>query len=89
MYILAGMLVAGFICNMMVKPLADRWFMKPEGLAKLKAEGAASTMSDSFGIGKGGLDAKAAMFWALVGIPLAWGAWLTLKGALAIFEAGS
>ena len=38
MYILAGMLVAGFICNMMVKPLADHWFMKPEGLAKLKAE---------------------------------------------------
>ncbi len=89
MYILAGMLVAGFICNMMVKPLADRWFMKPEGLAKLKAEDAAPTISDSFGIGKVGLDAKAVMFWALVGIPLAWGAWLTLEGALAIFEAGS
>ena len=35
----------------------------------------------SFGIGKGGLDAKAALFWAFVGIPLAWGIWKTLQSA--------
>jgi len=27
----------------------------------------------SFGIGKGGLDATAVLFWAFVGVPLAWG----------------
>ena len=34
--------------------------------------------SGSYGIGFGGLDAKAALFWAFVGIPLAWGVWKTL-----------
>ena len=39
----------------------------------------------SFGIGKGGLDVKAALFWAFVGIPLAWGVWKTLESAVKIF----
>ena len=31
------------------------------------------------------LDAKAALFWAFVGIPLAWGVWKTLESAIKIF----
>jgi MFS family permease len=86
MYILAGMLVLGFICNLMVKPLADHWFMKPEEVAKLQAQtSAGAAAGGSFGIGKGGLDAKAALFWVFVGIPLAWGVWLTLNNAMKIF----
>jgi MFS family permease len=87
-YVLAGMLVAGFVCNYMVKPLADKWYMKPEEVAALRAEqGAAGKVapSGSFGIGRGGPDAKAAMFWAFVGIPLAWGVWQTLLSAVKIF----
>src|SRR4029077_12360586 len=30
LYVLAGMLVGGFICNLLVRPLDARWFMKPE-----------------------------------------------------------
>jgi MFS family permease len=89
LYVLAGMLVGGFICNFLIKPLAASWFMKPEEVAALqaKAAGATTPTSDkSFGIGKGGLDAKAALFWAFVGIPLGWGVWITLKNALAIFQ---
>ncbi|WP_322515284.1 OFA family MFS transporter [Rhodopseudomonas palustris] len=86
MYILAGMLVVGLICNAMVKPLADKWFMKPEEVAALQAKGAAaSTGGGSYGIGKGGLDARAAAFWAFVGVPLAWGVWVTLQNSLRIF----
>jgi MFS family permease len=86
MYILAGMLVLGLVCNLMVRPLADHWFMKPEEVARLQAEGAgAAAHTGSFGIGKGGLDARAALFWAFVAIPLAWGVWTTLKSALQIF----
>ena len=39
----------------------------------------------SFGIGKGGLDLKAVLFWAVVGIPLAWGVMKTLESAIKIF----
>jgi hypothetical protein len=87
MYILAGMLVLGLICNMMVKPLADEWFMKPEEVAALQAKDAgAATAGGDFGIGTGGFDGKAMAFWAFVGIPLAWGVWITLKNAIVIFQ---
>jgi MFS family permease len=88
MYILAGMLVLGLICNMLVKPLAQHWFMKPEEVAALQAKGAAAASAGggSYGIGKGGFDASAAAFWAFVGVPLAWGVWLTVLSAVAIFK---
>jgi MFS family permease len=87
MYILVGMLVLGLICNMLVKPLAPHWFMKPEEVAALQAKGAAvTTTGGSYGIGKGGFDSKAAMFWLLVGVPLAWGVWLTVLSAIKIFH---
>jgi len=88
MYVLAGMLVVGFVCNYLVKPLADHWFMKPEEVAALQAASAksdAAIQHGSFGIGKGGIDAKALLFWAVVGIPLAWGVWKTLESAIKIF----
>jgi hypothetical protein len=88
MYILSGMLVGGFLCNLLIRPLADKWFMKPEEVAALQAKqgGAGAAMqSGSFGIGKGGLDASAALFWLFVGIPLAWGVWKTLINAIKIF----
>jgi MFS family permease len=86
MYILAGMLVLGLICNMMVKPLADKWYMKPEEVAALQAKDAGAAGGGDFGIGTGGFDGKAMAFWAFVGIPLAWGVWITLKNAIVIFQ---
>jgi MFS family permease len=88
LYILSGMLAAGFVCNLLVKPLTAEWFMKPDEVAALQAtQGGArgAPSSGSFGIGKGGLDAKAAIFWIFVGIPLAWGVWTTLVNAVNIF----
>jgi len=85
MYILAGMLVLGLICNALVKPLADKWYMKPEEVAALQAKGKSAPTGGSHGIGKGGLDARAAAFWAFVGLPLAWGVWITLQNAAKIF----
>jgi len=88
MYILCAMLVAGIICNYLVKPVNPKWNMSPEEVAKLQAASAKSSsgvQAGSFGIGKGGLDAKAALFWAFVCIPLAWGVWKTLESAAKIF----
>jgi MFS family permease len=87
MYILCAMLIAGLICNYLIKPVDPKWHMSEAEVARLQAvtAGAGAQPTGSFGIGKGGLDAKVALFWAFVAIPLAWGILKTLQGAVAIF----
>ena len=86
MYILCAMLVAGLICNYLIKPVDPKWHMSDAEVAKAQASTAAAgaAKTGSFGIGYGGLDAKAALFWAFVGIPLAWGVYKTLESAVKI-----
>ena len=88
MYILCAMLVAGLICNYLIKPVASKWHMSEAEVAKLQAASAskeAAIQHGSFGIGKGGLDARSALFWLFVGVPLAWGVYKTLESAAKIF----
>lgn len=88
MYILCAMLIAGLICNYLIKPVDPKWNMSHEEVARLQAASAkseAAIQHGSFGIGTGGFDGKAALFWAFVGIPLAWGVWKTLESAVKIF----
>lgn len=87
MYILAGMLAIGLVANAFVRPLSDRWFMSDAEVATLQAKTAAANAgpTGSFGIGRGGLDTKAALAWVAVGIPLLWGVWVTVKSSLALF----
>jgi MFS family permease len=86
MYILCAMLVAGLICNFLVKPVDPKWYMSEAEVAKLQAAsaGANAGQTGSFGIGKGGFDGRAAAFWLFVGIPLAWGVYKTLLSAVKI-----
>jgi MFS family permease len=85
LYILAGMLFVGLVCNYMIKPVDSKWYMKADEVAKLQAASAKSAApTGSHGIGFGELDVKAAVFWAFVGIPLAWGVWVTLVSAAKI-----
>ena len=88
MYMLAGMLVIGFICNMMVKPLSDRWFMKPEEVAALQAKSARRRRRRRRSTASAGAGSTARRwpFWCFVGIPIAWGVWITLKNAIIIFQ---
>jgi MFS family permease len=88
MYILVGMLVLGMIANFFVRPLADKWFMSDAQVAELQAKTKVTdaNASGSFGIGHGGLDAKAALAWAAVGIPILWGVWVTIKQAIILFQ---
>jgi MFS family permease len=88
MYILCAMLIGGMVCNYLIKPVDHKWHMSADEVARLQAasaKSAAGVQSGSFGIGKGGVDAKAALFWAFVGIPLAWGVYKTLESAVKIF----
>jgi MFS family permease len=89
-YVLAGMLVLGFIANLLIRPVHQRWMMKQEEVEKLQA--ALRVASDtgepggSYGIAAWGMDWRVALAWLAVGIPLAWGIWITLEKALVLFQ---
>lgn len=87
MVVLAAFLAAGFVCNLLVRPLARRWFMDD---AQLKAVGAkpdaAVATRGGQGIGRGGVTLGAILAWAVVGVPILWGIWITLAKALILFR---
>ena len=95
MYILAGMLVLGLICNLLIRPVAAKHFMTPEELAREKqlaheksAADAAATASgaDLSKIGSGGNPMLIGAAWLAVGIPLVWGITLTLQKTAVLFR---
>ncbi len=90
-YVLAGLLVAGFIANLLVRPLNKKWFMKKEEVEALQtsyqvAAAAAGTKTVAAETGGGRFSLTALLAWAAVGIPLAWGIWITVEKALVLFE---
>jgi hypothetical protein len=96
MYILAGMLVLGLVCNLLVRPVASKWFMTDEELAEEKrlAHERAQLSKDeelSFAPAGGAVavatsPALVALAWLAVGAPLVWGVWKTLQKALVLFS---
>ncbi len=80
LYVLSGLLALGFVCNLLIRPVAEKWFMRDTGPALQTASG------QSFGIGRGRLSGGAVLAWACVGLPLAWGVWITLGKALVLFR---
>ena len=90
MYILAGMLVLGFVANFMVRPVKAKWHMSDEEVASLQAalkQESTDLPAGTSGIGLGTLrDPKAALAWVAVGIPLVWGVWITLTKAIVLLS---
>ena len=88
-YVLSGLLVAGFIANLLIRPLHKKWFMKEEEVADLQAvDRKAAERVKAAAPTRGGekFDIRAVLAWAAVGIPLAWGVWITLEKALVLFR---
>lgn len=90
-YVLAGLMIAGFVANLLIKPLHEKWFMKKHEVeafnaAYRAAEAAVGIKPSSAEVKGGRIDLKAIFFWAAVGIPLSWGIWVTLEKALMLFE---
>jgi MFS family permease len=91
MYILVGMLVIGLICNLLVRPVADKHFMSDEELAhekKLAHEKAiAAEMGSASARHNDAVSPLVvALAWLAVGIPLAWGVYRTLVAAAKFFN---
>ena len=89
MYILAGLLALGFICNLLVKPVDPKNYMTPEEIAAddkaVKAQnGNQPALSASAGEAAPGWLIPVA--WLVVWIPLGWGVWMTLQKAVLLFK---
>jgi MFS family permease len=91
MYILVGMLVVGLICNLLVKPLNEKWFMTDAELAEEKRLAHEKAVSAEVVRIGATTDSDAvrpifvALAWAAVGIPLAWGVYRTLLSVAKFF----
>lgn len=90
MYILAGLLIVGFICNWAVRPVSEELHMTKEELAEEKK--IADDTHQHFGSDVAALAQQAShswlvtLAWAAVWIPLGWGIWQTLQKALILFK---
>ncbi|QXQ07606.1 OFA family MFS transporter [Sphingosinicellaceae bacterium] len=80
--ILAGMLVVGFVANLLVKPVAERFHMPAEEPAVVGAPGVAAAATGT----TEGLTTTALLAWAAVGIPIAWGVYMTLAKAAVLLK---
>jgi MFS family permease len=88
LYILAGMLVLGFFCNLAVHHVSGKRYMSDAEVEAMQAsddEGPA--YKGSRVIGKGAIFRPGALFaWLLAGAPLAWGVWVTLQKAFILLH---
>ncbi|WP_313739621.1 OFA family MFS transporter [Pseudomonas sp.] len=89
LYILAGLLVLGFVCNALIRPVADKYFMTDAQLAAERAlshdKGADGAQSLEWRAAPGSAP-LVALAWAVVVIPLAWGVWITLQKTAVLFH---
>ena len=86
LYILAGLLVLGFICNLLVRPVNPKYFMSDAQLAAERAHGEKSApVSEQAWSADPSSKPLVIVAWLVVGIPLAWGVWVTLQKTAALF----
>ncbi len=90
MYVLAGLLMVGFICNALVRPVADRHFMTDEELAAQREYAAQTHQHVAADVGALAREASHSVWvllaWLAIWIPLGWGVWMTVRKAAALFH---
>ena len=89
-YVLAAMLVVGLIANLLVRPVAEHHFMSAEALAhekQLAHERSLAAEKGEVAESEGATGPLVApLAWLAVGIPLAYGIWVTLQKSAVLFK---
>jgi MFS family permease len=94
MMILAGLLMIGLVCNLLIRPLADKWFMTVDELAEEKQHVREVMIEDdvhSMDHKNQGRNVKIThpirvwLAWVMVLLPLSWGIYKTLINATKFF----
>ncbi len=96
MYVMVGLLALGFVCNLLVRPVGDKWLMRRDGTgtgAAIPTAGLATTAGEAVrpvpaasgqGIGFGSLGGAALIPWLIIAVPVAWGLYKAILSALKI-----
>jgi MFS family permease len=89
MHVLAGLLLFGLLCNLLIRPVNPRHHMSEEELAKERASAHELNAHRDIRSGIDGAPKRPAVLiaaWTAVAIPLAWGVWVTLSKSLALLR---
>jgi len=92
MFILAGLLAIGFVCNWLIRPVDPKYAMTAAELEQTAPKqpptsGAAGpSAAGAHTAGAGGVGAVVVAAWLAVWIPLGWGVWVTLEKAVLLFK---
>jgi hypothetical protein len=86
LYIMAGLLFVGLICNFLVGPVSEKAYMSDEELAherSLQHEDMVAANAET--AARGAFGAAGVIAWLAVGIPFAIGLYIALQKAAALF----
>jgi MFS family permease len=83
-WVLAGMLVVGFIANLLIRPVDARFHMAADDAVPI-GDGAATTAYEG-AVPASGVGLTLVLAWLAVGIPIAWGIYMTLSKALILLK---
>jgi MFS family permease len=85
LYIMAGLLLVGLICNLLIRPMAERHFMSEAAVARERALQHEDASVDAETAARGSFGVATALAWAAVGLPFAIGLFIALQKAAALF----
>ena len=89
LWILAGLLMIGLICNLLISPVAEKWFMSPQELAEDKHHARDVKHQEEINETEDMVKSTPLIFvltaWCVVGLPLAWGIYKTLGNVSKFF----
>ncbi|HUL55975.1 MAG TPA: OFA family MFS transporter [Usitatibacter sp.] len=87
LYILAGLLLVGFLCNLFIKPVDEKHYMSDEELERERAFGrrTGTVAADAASAARGEFGIVGVIAWLAVGVPFLIGVWIALQKAAALF----
>jgi MFS family permease len=86
LYILAGLLFVGLVCNLLIRPVNPKHYMTAEQLAREKAlQHEDRTIGDAQLAARGNFGLAGFLSWAAIGIPFLIGVYIAAQKAAALF----
>ena len=86
LYVMAGLLFCGLICNLLIRPVHEAHFMTDEELGRERAlQHEAEVAGGAETAARGGFGLLGLVAWLAVGVPFAIGLYIALQKAAALF----